>query len=93
MTHDAADMRAYEKRFAATIALLCGKEPPEQIVHSWLTSDCDKLQHFCIEHGPSWSQGIALIDAAHAVACQPPERPIDVAEEDWYELERPARAL
>lgn len=65
----------YVDRFTHAIALLCGKIPPQEIIEAWLQegSEDSRLQEFVIEHGPVWSQGIVLIEAAHLMADQPTE--------------------
>lgn len=65
----------YVQRFTHALTLLCGKEPPQEIVLAWLEKGSDdfRLQEFAIAHGPSWSQGIALIEAAQLMADQPTE--------------------
>lgn len=64
----------YKQRFKEAVTLLCnGKEPPDYMVDLWLDQDSDdlSLQEFAIEHGPSWCQGIVLLDAASMVANYP----------------------
>jgi hypothetical protein len=65
----------YVHRFTNSVRLLCGKEPPADMVASWLDKEADdhRLQEFAIEHGPAWCQGIGLLDAAHVMADQPTE--------------------
>lgn len=72
---DCSEPTSYLERFTHALALLCGKEPPQEIVLAWIQKDSDdfRLQEFAIEHGPSWSQGIALIEAAQLMADQPTE--------------------
>ena len=71
---------SYKARFTEAVALLCGKVPPESMVDDWIarkeSSDGDGLgglQSFAISNGPSWAQGIGLLDAAHLAASQPVE--------------------
>ena len=65
----------YAHRFTNAVRLLCGKEPPADMVAGWLDKGADDhgLQEFAIEHGPAWCQGIALLDAANVMASQPTE--------------------
>ncbi len=65
----------HAKRIADVMQLLCsGNRPSDAVVEAWLSNpdDC-RLQEFAIEHGPSWAQGIAVIDAARVLADQPTE--------------------
>lgn len=66
----------YLQRMGDAIALLCGgHRPSDEILGAWL-NECEddyRLQEFACEHGPSWAQGIAVIDAAHVLADQPTE--------------------
>lgn len=62
------------QRLGDAVQLLCsGKRPPEAVVLGWLDHSSEELQNFCAEHGPSWAQGIGLIDAAELLADQPTE--------------------
>jgi len=64
-------------RFIEAFTLLCGgKAPPRQMVLDWFNRELDsfELQEFALEHTPLKSaQGIAIIDAAVAIADQPQE--------------------
>ena len=62
------------QRLGDAVQLLCGgKRPPEAMVTGWLDHSSEELQSFCAEHGPSWAQGIGLIDAAMVMVDQPTE--------------------
>lgn len=65
----------YADRFTEAVTLLCGQRPPADLVAAWLDKDADdhRLQDFAASHGPVWSQGIGLLDAAHLMASQPTE--------------------
>lgn len=91
MTSARADILEYETRFRWAISLIAGATPSKEMVSAWLRFEDEALQQFCIEYGPEWVQGIAVIDAAHAMASQPPERPMGVDEEDWYDADPPKR--
>jgi hypothetical protein len=61
-------------RFASAVTLLCkGRKPPAGLVAGWLDRSDDGLQEFAIDNGPAWAQGIALLDAAKALADSPVE--------------------
>jgi len=66
----------YLQRFGDALALLCsGLRPTDDMMAAWLdiAQDDHRLQEFAIEHGPSWAQGIGVIDAARVLADQPEE--------------------
>ena len=66
----------YLRRIGDAIELLCsGNRASDEIISAWLDTSLDdfRLQEFACEHGPSWSQGIAVIDAATVLADQPTE--------------------
>lgn len=66
----------YLKRFGDAMQLLCsGERPSDELMAAWLDPNADdhRLQEFALEHAPSWSQGIAVIDAARLMAGQPTE--------------------
>ena len=66
----------YLQRFGDALTLLCsGHRPPDEMMEGWFDPDTDdlRLQHFCAEYGPSWAQGIGVIDAAMTLADQPTE--------------------
>lgn len=65
----------YLRRFGDAMERLCGVRPSDAEMLAWLDPDQDSftLQDFACEHGPSWAQGIAVIDAARLLADQPTE--------------------
>lgn len=66
----------YMQRLGHALELLCaGSRPPDEMIEAWLDTkrDDNRLQEFACQHGPIWSQGIALIDAARLMAEQPTE--------------------
>ena len=76
VTMDWREPTTYLQRFGDAVALLCsGHRPPDEMLAAWLDtkSDDHRLQAFACEHGPSWAQGIGVIDAARVVADQPTE--------------------
>lgn len=72
-------------RFGDALQLLCcGHRPSDELVVAWLTdSDDHRLQDFAAVHGPSWAQGLGLIDAAEVAASQPEEGVEHEMKEDW----------
>lgn len=66
----------YLQRFGDAMELLCGgHRPPDEMMAAWFDTELDdcRLQDFACSHGPSWAQGIGVIDAARVVADQPTE--------------------
>jgi len=66
----------YLRRLGDALALLCaGHRPADEMMSAWLDTERDdmRLQEFACDHGPSWAQGIAVIDAARVLADQPTE--------------------
>lgn len=65
----------YLSRFADAMETLCnGNRPTSEMIITWFADpDSFELQEFAMEHGPSWAQGIAVIDAATILADQPCE--------------------
>ena len=64
----------YLQRLGDAMALLCGgHRPTDEMLGAWLNEGDDRLQAFACNHGPSWAQGIAVIDAARVLADQPTE--------------------
>ncbi len=64
----------YTQRFSDAVTLLCGgNRPPETMVAGWINRDSEELQAFAVQYGPSWAQGIGLIDAAELMANNPVE--------------------
>jgi len=76
-THSAwAGPTTYLQRFGDAMQLLCaGHRPGDALLVEWLdpASETYTLQEFAIEHGPAWSQGIVVIDAALVMAEFPTE--------------------
>lgn len=72
---DWARPTTHTQRIADVMQALCaGKRPSDEIVTAWLSDpDDSRLQEFAIEHGPTWAQGIAVVDAARLLAEQPTE--------------------
>lgn len=63
-------------RFMDALEVLCGARPPRDIVHAWLSTDCEQLQdwvgmraHPLLKH----TMNIAIIEAAMLLADQPVE--------------------
>lgn len=62
------------QRLEQAMSLLCnGVSPSSRMVDDWIAERNDDLQDFACTHGPSWAQGIAVIDAAQIMADQPTE--------------------
>ena len=62
------------QRAGDTLQLLCaGQRPPDVIITDWLDNSSEELQAWCCQYGPSWCQGIAVIDAAMLMVDQPTE--------------------
>ena len=71
-----SDPTTFIVRFGDAMQALCaGQRPNDEMMAAWLDVDADdsRLQHFAYEHGPSWAQGIGIIDAAQLLADQPTE--------------------
>lgn len=66
-------MTTYQQRFTDAVELLCKKRPDDAMVITWLNLDSESLQDFAATHGPSWCQGIVLLDAADCLASDPEE--------------------
>ena len=65
----------YVQRLGDALTLLCGgNRPSDEMIGAWM-NECDdnRLQAFACRHGPSWAQGIGVIDAAQLLADQPTE--------------------
>ena len=64
-------------RFMDALEVLAGARPPREIVHSWLNSDCEKLQDWVGMRGRPMlarhTMNIAIIEAAMLLADQPIE--------------------
>jgi hypothetical protein len=64
----------YLHRFGDSMCLLCdGVRPTDSMLTAWLDNTSEDLQGFAAAHGPVWSQGIVLIDAARLLADTPTE--------------------
>lgn len=64
----------YYYRFHVALTLLTGAVPPEGYVLQWLSNEDDyPFQSWAASNGPSWAQGLAILDAAHAMADSPCE--------------------
>jgi hypothetical protein len=64
----------YLQRFGDAVALLCGgRRATAKMLAGWLDGSDDSLQHFAIDNGPAWAQGIVLLDAAALLAETPGE--------------------
>ena len=64
----------YLQRFGDAVALLCGgHRPTDEVLLGWLEGPSEELQSFAASHGPAWSQGIVLIEAAQVMADTPTE--------------------
>ena len=62
------------QRMSDAVALLCaGRRPSDEAVRRWLDGTGEELQSFAACNGPSWAQGIGLLDAARVMADQPTE--------------------
>lgn len=73
---DWAEPTLYLQRFSEAMTLLCnGNQPSEELLQAWLDDESEALQDFAATYGPSWAQGIGLIDAARLMADQPTEGP------------------
>jgi len=64
----------YVDRLAHALQLLCGSRPHDDLIMSWIhDKENNSLQAWAAKHGPSWSQGIIVIDAAMLLADNPTE--------------------
>ncbi|WP_294636584.1 hypothetical protein [uncultured Aquabacterium sp.] len=63
----------YEQRFTEAVALICGAEPPPELVEAWIAGEDEALQQWVGGYAPGWVQNIAVLDAAHQLANQPTE--------------------
>jgi hypothetical protein len=64
----------YLQRFGDAVALLCrGRKAHAGMLAGWLDGSDDSLQHFAIDNGPAWAQGIVILDAAALLADTPGE--------------------
>ena len=66
----------YLDRLGDALELLCqGNRPDDKVTAAWVDHTSEDLQGFCAKHGPSWAQGIVIIDAAMILAKDPVEGP------------------
>lgn len=63
----------YLERFTAALMLLTNSVPFHVYVIEWLADESETLQSWASENGPKWAQGLAVTDAAHALAQSPVE--------------------
>lgn len=79
---------SYIERFGDALTLLCGARPSDDLIKAWLLDepDADLMQSFASEHGPSWAQGLGILDAARAIADQPTEDEAHETFEDFVGL-------
>jgi hypothetical protein len=69
----------YAERFTHAVAVLCGAQPPADMVAEWIANiDVNgehRLQSWVLSQAatPSWAQGIVVLDAAHVLANDPEE--------------------
>jgi hypothetical protein len=83
----------YAERFAHAVAVLCGAQPPADMVAEWIANiDVNgehRLQSWVLSQAatPSWAQGIVVLDAAHVLANDPEE---GVGHEDRPPAAQPA---
>lgn len=66
----------YITLFGDAMELLCGgSRPSDELLEGWLdkTQYDDTLEVFAETHGPAWSQGLLLIEAAQLLADNPRE--------------------
>jgi hypothetical protein len=72
-------MTTYAERFTHAVAVLCGAQPPADMVDEWIANiDVNgehRLQGWVLSQAatPSWAQGIVVLDAAHVLANNPEE--------------------
>jgi hypothetical protein len=72
-------MTTYTERFTHAVAVLCGAQPPTDMVAEWIANvDVNgehRLQSWVLSQAatPSWAQGIVVLDAAHVLANDPEE--------------------
>jgi hypothetical protein len=72
-------MTTYTERFTHAVAVLCGAQPPADMVAEWIANIDVNSEHrlqswvLCQAATPSWAQGIVVLDAAHVLANDPEE--------------------
>lgn len=77
---------SFLKRFGDAMQLLCnGKRPKDADLTDWLNPyhGGEALQDFAAFHGPTWAQGIVVIDAALLLARTPTEGVNHETEQDF----------
>ena len=66
----------YLDRLGDALELLClGNRPSDKLITDWIEHTSEELQRFCSNNGPSWAQGIVIIDSAEILANDPVEGP------------------
>jgi hypothetical protein len=74
-----ASCTTYAERFAHAVAILCGAQPPADMVTEWINNievnGEHRLQSWVLGQSatPAWAQGIVVLDAAHVLANDPAE--------------------
>lgn len=69
----------YAERFTHVVSVLCGAQPPADMVAEWLANTEVNGEHrlqswvLCQAATPFWAQGIVVLDAAHVLANEPEE--------------------
>lgn len=69
----------YAERFTHAVAVLCGAQPPADMVAEWIenveVNGEHRLQGWVLTQAatPFWAQGIVVLDAAHVLANDPEE--------------------
>jgi hypothetical protein len=60
----------YQRRLTLALQQICGERPPATLVTQWMAGDSSDLQEWAAQHDPfGWVMGIAIMDAAEAMAC------------------------
>jgi len=62
------------QRAVEVLGLLCTESPPLELVLQWVTGQSEDLQEWALNHSHgrlSWATGIALVEAALAIAHEP----------------------
>jgi hypothetical protein len=83
----------YGERLTHAVAVLCGAQPPADMVAEWIANIDVNGEHrlqswvLCQAATPSWAQGIVVLDAAHVLANDPEE---GVGHEDRPPAAQPA---
>jgi hypothetical protein len=69
----------YAERFTHAVAILCGAQPPADMVTEWIANTEVNVEHrlqgWVLSQAatPAWAQGIVVLDAAHVLANDPEE--------------------